>query len=93
MSLHLPPPVDFSNSGNDSESDCTSSGDDDDDQNWDDWVSDSLARHPCRSLFDEKSFPSVEDALLHDKSTHNFDLNLVCTALGSQCFLSEHRFP
>ncbi|KAG7444182.1 S-adenosyl-L-methionine-dependent methyltransferase [Guyanagaster necrorhizus] len=59
----------------------SSSDEDDDDQTWDDWVSDS-ARQPCRSLFEEKSFPSVEEALKYDNVTYGFDLNGTCAKLS-----------
>jgi len=80
MSLHLPPP-DLHNRPEDKDSDLSSSDQDDDDQNWDDWVSDSFAKQPCKSLFDEQAFPSVEDALLYDQSTHEFDLRGTCSRL------------
>ena len=71
------------------ESDSYSSEDDDDaDENWDDWVSDSVA-NPCKSLFDNDIFPSATDALQNDKSKHNFDLDDVCKRLGSTlCLLN-----
>ncbi|KAK0185705.1 S-adenosyl-L-methionine-dependent methyltransferase [Armillaria mellea] len=59
----------------------SSSDEDDDDQTWDDWVSDS-ARQPCRSLFEEKSFPSVEEALKYDHATYGFDLSGTCAKLS-----------
>ncbi|KAK0201522.1 protein arginine N-methyltransferase [Desarmillaria ectypa] len=57
------------------------SDEDDNDQTWDDWVSDS-AHQPCRSLFEEKSFPSVEEALKYDNVTYDFDLNAICAKLS-----------
>lgn len=80
MSLHLLPPAALENQENE-DSDCETSESENDDQNWDDWVSDSLIRAPCPSLFDEKSLPSVEEALNYDKETHGFDLNGLCTKL------------
>ncbi|KAG6866179.1 hypothetical protein C0991_007729 [Blastosporella zonata] len=78
MSVRLPPPADFSdNDDNDS-----SSSESDDDQNWDDWASDSLIKVPCLSLFEEKTLPSVEEALSYDHSTHGFDLNATCVKLS-----------
>ncbi len=76
MSLRLPV-ADVTDEDGPSQS---SSDEDDDDQTWDDWVSDS-ARQPCRSLFEEKSFPSVEEALKYDNATHSFDLNGTCAKL------------
>lgn len=80
MSLRLPPPANFPNE-EDEESDCVTSESDDEDQNWDDWASDSLIQVPCLSLFDTKTLPSVEEALVYDKKSHGFDLNEVCTRL------------
>ncbi|PFH54009.1 hypothetical protein AMATHDRAFT_73046 [Amanita thiersii Skay4041] len=62
----------------------SSDGDEEDDEeeNWDDWVSDSATTQPCRSLFDEKTLPSVEDALRHDKTVHTFDLDYICSNLS-----------
>ncbi|RDB14874.1 Protein arginine N-methyltransferase 3 [Hypsizygus marmoreus] len=79
MSLHLPPPPNFAK---DEETDSGSSEADDDDQNWDDWASDSLIKAPCQSLFDGKILPSVEEALAYDKASHGFDLNDVCSKLS-----------
>ncbi|KAK0222152.1 S-adenosyl-L-methionine-dependent methyltransferase [Armillaria fumosa] len=59
----------------------SSSDEDDDDQTWDDWVSDST-RQPCRSLFEERSFPSVEEALKYDNATYGFDLSGTCAKLS-----------
>jgi protein arginine N-methyltransferase 3 len=70
MSVHLPPTEEFISTD---DADATSSEEDDDDQNWDDWVSDD-AEQPCRSLFDDKLLPSAREALAHDKSVHDFDL-------------------
>jgi protein arginine N-methyltransferase 3 len=80
-SLHLPHPSDIPSKEEDTESDSGSSVLDDDDQDWDDWVSDSFAKQPCKSLFDEKTFPSVKDALLHDRSDHGFNLSDFCSRL------------
>ncbi|OCH89934.1 S-adenosyl-L-methionine-dependent methyltransferase [Obba rivulosa] len=60
----------------------SSSQDEDDDQNWDDWVSDSADKRPCKSLFEDKTFPSVSDALNHDKTHHGFDLEAIFTRLS-----------
>ena len=84
MSFHLPH---HSNRAEDTDSDSSQA---DDDQNWDDWVSDSFAKHPSKSLFDENTFPSVEAVLLHDKSTHGFDLDGTCLRLCLSLFLLVH---
>ncbi|KIY60815.1 arginine N-methyltransferase 3 [Cylindrobasidium torrendii FP15055 ss-10] len=82
MSIHIPgtstpdePIEDFSGS------ECSSSSSDGEEETWDDWVSDS-AKQPCQSLFDEESFPSAQEALAHDKSTHSFDLDAACSKLA-----------
>ncbi|KAL0960565.1 hypothetical protein HGRIS_005602 [Hohenbuehelia grisea] len=61
----------------------SSSGSDvgDDDQTWDDWVSDS-AQQPCKSLFDDQVFRSAEECLAHDKAKHEFDLDQTCSKLS-----------
>ncbi len=64
------------------ERDQSDSSSEDEDETWDDWVSDSMARQPCRSLFDEKVLPSVAEALAYDKTTHGFDLELKSSSLG-----------
>lgn len=82
MSIRLPPPASVSDPISDSESHSSSSeSDDDDDQTWDDWVSDSNAQQQCKSLFEDKVFPSVEAALAYDKEAHQFSLEDICTAL------------
>ncbi|KAF9019946.1 S-adenosyl-L-methionine-dependent methyltransferase [Hymenopellis radicata] len=58
-----------------------SSSDDDEEETWDDWVSDS-AKQSCRSLFEDKIFTTVDEALAHDRSNHGFDLNTQCSKLG-----------
>lgn len=93
MSLRLPathvqpPPAEE----HDSES---SSEDEDEEETWDDWVSDSLDRRPCKSLFEDKTFDSVQDALAHDESTHGFNLKDVTSRLGEDLVsLHEHTCP
>ncbi|KAF8993501.1 protein arginine N-methyltransferase [Cyathus striatus] len=82
MSVRLPAPERIAQPDSDIESDSASSSSDDDDQNWDDWVSDSLTKQECRSLFEDKIFPSVQEALGHDKAVHGFDLDVVCSNLS-----------
>jgi len=52
---------------------ASSDSDESEDQNWDDWVSDPELR-TCQSLFDNKQFASVDEALTYDKAEHGFDL-------------------
>lgn len=66
------------------ESDSHSSSSDDD-ENWDDWVSDSVA-NPCKSLFDDDMFSSAADALQRDKSKYNFDFDCICKKLGQALY-------
>lgn len=69
----------------DDEREGSSSSEDEEDEadlTWEDWVSDSIEDKPCRSLFENKVFPSVSEALKHDKTTHGFDLDQTCTKLG-----------
>lgn len=45
------------------------------DNNFEDWVSDQEQLALCRSLFDDKTFTTATQALKYDKSTHGFDLD------------------
>ena len=66
-----------------SESESSSStGSEDQDNNWDDWVEDSKG-FATLSLFENRQFPTAENALSYDKETHGFDLVFVSTKLGS----------
>jgi protein arginine N-methyltransferase 3 len=53
----------------------------DDDDNWDDWVSDSLTQLPCKSLFDDSTFPSAEEVIQYDQTEHSFNLDQICNNL------------
>lgn len=53
----------------------------DDDDNWDDWASDSLTHLPCRSLFDDTTFPSAEEVIQYDQTAHGFNLDQICKNL------------
>ncbi|KAF8430973.1 S-adenosyl-L-methionine-dependent methyltransferase [Boletus edulis BED1] len=68
-------------SGSDSE-DCT-----EEDDNFDDWVSDHEQLQPCPSLFEDKTFTTATEALTYDKTTHGFDLD----ATSKQWKLDLHR--
>ncbi|KIO02960.1 hypothetical protein M404DRAFT_638181 [Pisolithus tinctorius Marx 270] len=90
MSIRFATPLDTQgDSDNASLQSSSSSGDSEnnnyteEDNNFDDWVSDQALNRPCRSLFDEeKDFPSVDEALRHDQSTHGFSLAETCTRLN-----------
>ncbi len=75
------------------EEERSSSGEDeeeDGDLTWEDWVSDSASKRPCKSLFDDTTFTSVEEVLKHDKTAHGFDLDGLCSRLrASASFLAE----
>ncbi|TFK90975.1 protein arginine N-methyltransferase [Polyporus arcularius HHB13444] len=64
--------------------DTSSSEDEEDDEdlNWDDWVSDSLAKRPCKSLFENRTFDTVQEALLYDETTHGFNFKTISERLG-----------
>lgn len=65
------------------ESDNSSStGSEDEDNNWDDWVEDDIGL-ATQSLFEDRQFSSAEAALNYDKDTHGFDLVAISTKLGS----------
>lgn len=73
---------------------CSSSTGDDDDQNWDDWGSDSHEKQECPSLFDDAKLPSAAEALAYDKEKFGFDLDQVCSVLGAPTnisFRSSHK--
>ncbi|KAL1937804.1 hypothetical protein VTO73DRAFT_12823 [Trametes versicolor] len=59
-----------------------SSSEDEDEETWDDWVSDSMDRRPCKSLFEDKTFDSVQEALTYDESTHKFNLKDITSRLA-----------
>ncbi|KAI0072207.1 S-adenosyl-L-methionine-dependent methyltransferase [Panus rudis PR-1116 ss-1] len=63
-------------------SDPSSSEEEDEDLTWDDWVSDSATKRPCKSLFDDTTFTSVEDVLNYDKTKFGFDLESICKKLS-----------
>ena len=65
-----------------SERDRSDSSSEDEDETWDDWVSDSMAKQTCKSLFDDRILASVSEALAYDKSTHGFDLEQKASSLG-----------
>ncbi|KAI0754475.1 S-adenosyl-L-methionine-dependent methyltransferase [Daedaleopsis nitida] len=60
----------------------SSSDEDDEDITWDDWVSDSLTKRPCKSLFEDRTFDTVQEAMLNDDATHNFNLKAISARLG-----------
>jgi len=47
------------------------------DNNFEDWISDQGQLQACRSLFEDKTFATAAEALTHDRSTHGFDLDAV----------------
>ena len=88
MSIRLPRPQTIPDPEETIESGSSSSeSEGDEDQNWDDWVSDSNEQQECRSLFDEAVLPSVEAAVKHDISTHSFDINEFSSKLGTSVVL------
>ena len=60
----------------------SSTGSEDQDNNWDDWVEETQG-FATLSLFENRQFPTAEAALSYDKETHDFDLVSVSTKLGS----------
>ncbi|TBU22355.1 protein arginine N-methyltransferase [Dichomitus squalens] len=59
----------------------SSSEDEDEDLTWDDWVSDSLSKRPCKSLFENRTFDTVQEALAYDETTHGFSLKEITARL------------
>ncbi|KAJ7874239.1 protein arginine N-methyltransferase [Mycena olivaceomarginata] len=82
MSVRLPPRTTIPEDDSGSEEGTVSSEEDDEEETWDDWVSDSMQQRSCRSLFEDKVLPSVEEALAYDKETHGFDLDAHCARLS-----------
>ena len=68
---------------NDARREDDDSSSEDEDDTWEDWVSDSVEKQPCKSLFDDATLPSAAEALEHDKKEHGFDLNEVFSRLGA----------
>jgi len=81
MSVRLPAPAHISDPIDNDDSGPSESESDDDDQTWDDWVSDSNVQQQCKSLFCDKVLPSVEAALAYDKETYHFSLDEACKRL------------
>lgn len=63
---------------------CSTSSDSDLDPSASDDFSDwsDHAALPCRSLFDERVLPSVEEALAYDAQTYGWELGKECARLG-----------
>ncbi|OBZ71479.1 Ribosomal protein arginine N-methyltransferase rmt3 [Grifola frondosa] len=74
----------ISGSGSESEEHASSSSeqDEDEDLTWDDWVSDSMDKRPCKSLFEDKTFPSVAECLAYDEATYQFNLDQTSSRLS-----------
>jgi protein arginine N-methyltransferase 3 len=81
MSFHLPPPGNFSAPDSDLEGSSASS-ENEDEETWDDWVSDSHTRQGCKSLFDDKILPCVDDAVAYDRESYKVDIIELCKRLG-----------
>ncbi|KDQ16021.1 hypothetical protein BOTBODRAFT_107545 [Botryobasidium botryosum FD-172 SS1] len=80
MSVHLPVTISHEDPPDDVLDAESSDSESDEDQTFDDWIeSDNVE---CRSLFEERVFPSVTLALEHDRSAHGFDLQALCTSLA-----------
>jgi protein arginine N-methyltransferase 3 len=80
MSFRLPPPDNISVPNSDIE-DSSSSSEGEDEENWDDWVSDSNTRQGCKSLFDDKFLSCVEDAVAYDRESYKVDIIQICKRL------------
>jgi len=69
-----------------SDSDSSSTGEDDD-QNWDDWESDSFQKQECPSLFDNSNLPSASEAIIYDREKYGFDLDSICLKLSKSRYI------
>ena len=84
MSVHLPPsvvPDDHHPSASASASE--DEDEDDNDESWDDFTQESIAQQPCLSMFEDKTFPSITEALENDNSKFGFDINNLCSRLST----------
>ncbi|KAG6337383.1 hypothetical protein ID866_1706 [Astraeus odoratus] len=82
MSLRFATPLDVESDADNSSQPGSNSDDfPEEDNNFDDWVSDHLSR-PCRSLFDDKNFPTAEGTIQYDESVHGFNLIGIFTQLN-----------
>ncbi|KAL5524274.1 hypothetical protein ACEPAF_9414 [Sanghuangporus sanghuang] len=59
----------------------SSSTGEDNDEDWNDWVSNEEDKKPCQSLFDGTSHPSADTALAHDKEKFGVDLQVLAARL------------
>ena len=89
MSIRLPPPASVPDDRSESGTASSSDSEEDNDQTWDDWVSDSNAQLETKSLFDEQVLPSVERALAYDRETHKFDLEEFCKSICTFCVAAQ----
>ncbi|KAF9220251.1 S-adenosyl-L-methionine-dependent methyltransferase [Gyrodon lividus] len=83
----VPPPTQDDVDDHSTSSDSDSEDDVEEDNNFEGWVSDQAQIQPCRSLFDDKSFPTAAGVLEFDQSTHGFDLD----ATSKKLKLDLHR--
>ncbi|KAK7039941.1 protein arginine N-methyltransferase 3 [Favolaschia claudopus] len=82
MSIRLPRSTIPEDEGSTDDGTVSSDASDDEEETWDDWISDAAEQKPCRSLFDDKELPSVEKALEYDIETHGFDFDEFCRRLS-----------
>jgi hypothetical protein len=65
------------------DNDSSSTGSEDGDDNWNDWVDDDDNNTmTTMSLFEDRNFPSPQAAIDYDKRTHGFDISAVLARLG-----------
>ena len=88
----LDPEEDSDSECRDDASDMSSSGEEDEDLAWDDWVSDSLSKRPCKSLFENRTFDTVPEALAYDENTYGFSLKVVTARLGSHKIVFREKY-
>lgn len=64
-----------------SSSDCEDYAEED--NNFEDWISDQGQLQACRSLFEDKTFTTGTEALTYDKVAHGFDLDTASKRLSA----------
>lgn len=86
MSRHFLAEDDSPNLGSASDSrDPESSSEEEEDEQdltWEDWVSDSASKRPCKSLFGETVLSSVSEVIEWDRLNSGFDLDAFSKKLG-----------
>lgn len=77
----IPPQTQDDTDGRGTSSSSDSEDYTEEENNFEDWISDQGQLQICQSLFEDKTFTTATEALTYDKFTHGFDLD----AASRQC--------